>query len=94
MTFHEVDLPPNAPRRFSATARSVVGSRTGLIVLGLGATGVGLATNWTWLSAVGAAPFVLALLPCAAMCALGLCAPRTMGRKAPPSDGHEEIDPK
>jgi hypothetical protein len=29
--------------------------------------------NWGWLTAVGAAPILLAVLPCAAMCALGLC---------------------
>jgi hypothetical protein len=29
--------------------------------------------NWGWLTAVGAAPILLSLLPCAAMCALGLC---------------------
>lgn len=33
----------------------------------------GLALNWGWLSAVGAAPIILALAPCLAMCALGLC---------------------
>lgn len=32
--------------------------------------------NWGWLVAVGAAPLIVALAPCAAMCAVGLC---TMG---------------
>ncbi|MBU8541918.1 hypothetical protein [Falsiroseomonas tokyonensis] len=33
----------------------------------------GLAFGWPWLVAFGLAPLVLSLLPCAAMCALGLC---------------------
>ena len=33
----------------------------------------GAALNWNWLAAVGLAPLLLALAPCAAMCALGLC---------------------
>lgn len=35
--------------------------------------GTGLALKWDWLTAVGAAPVLLGLLPCAVMCALGLC---------------------
>jgi hypothetical protein len=34
------------------------------------------AFNWGWLVAAGVAPILLAVLPCLAMCALGLC----MGR--------------
>jgi hypothetical protein len=33
----------------------------------------GLAFNWGWLVAVGIAPLLVAVLPCVAMCALGLC---------------------
>lgn len=33
----------------------------------------GAALNWSWLVAVGIAPLLLSLAPCAAMCALGLC---------------------
>ena len=40
---------------------------------GFAAIGTGLALNWGWLTAVGAAPILISLLPCAAMCALGLC---------------------
>lgn len=44
------------------------------VVLGVFALGgAGLALGWPWLVAVGLAPVALALLPCAAMCALGLC---------------------
>lgn len=33
----------------------------------------GVALNWSWLVAAGIAPVLISLLPCAAMCALGLC---------------------
>ena len=59
--------------------RSIVLSRPGLVVLGVAAIGLGLSSNWGWLSAVGAAPIILAVLPCAAMCALGVCMPMMMG---------------
>lgn len=56
-----------------------LGGRRGLIglavVLGLAA----IALNWSWLVAVGIAPLLLAFAPCAAMCALGLCASRMGG---------------
>lgn len=50
-----------------------LGGRRRLLVLAAGVVVVGVALNWTWLVAVGVAPLLLALLPCAAMCALGLC---------------------
>ena len=36
--------------------------------------------GWDWLVAAGVATFIVALAPCAVMCALGLCGSR-MGRK-------------
>ncbi|HEX9811812.1 MAG TPA: hypothetical protein VGA88_06980 [Burkholderiales bacterium] len=33
----------------------------------------GVALGREWLAAIGALPILLSLLPCAAMCALGLC---------------------
>lgn len=53
--------------------RHYLGGRRGLIVLTVAALGAGLVLNWSWLVAVGIAPLLLALAPCAAMCALGLC---------------------
>lgn len=44
-----------------------------LAMAGIAAVSAGLVLNWGWLTAVGAAPILLSLLPCAAMCALGLC---------------------
>ena len=44
------------------------------VMLGVFAlVGAGLALGWPWLVAFGLAPLVLAVLPCAAMGALGLC---------------------
>jgi hypothetical protein len=43
---------------------------------------VGLALNWDWLTAAGLAPIILGILPCAVMCALGLCAHRFTGGAA------------
>ena len=50
-----------------------LGGRRGLLVLALAAVGTGLYFSWGWLAAVGVAPLLLALAPCAAMCALGMC---------------------
>ena len=60
-------------------ARSIILSRPGLIVLVLAAIGLGLTSSWGWLSAIGAAPLILAVLPCAGMCAVGACMPMMMG---------------
>ena len=55
--------------------------------------------GWDWLVAAGVATFIVALAPCAAMCALGLCASR-MGKKAaapsvaalPPQEAHPPVE--
>ena len=52
---------------------SAVRTRRGLIAIAVLLLGLGLASNWSWLVAVGAAPVILAVLPCAGMCAFGLC---------------------
>ncbi len=59
-----------------------VSGRRGLMVLAIGVAGAGMAMNWGWLVAVGMAPILLALLPCAAMCALGLCMKKKDGGKS------------
>jgi hypothetical protein len=45
----------------------------GLIVVAIAIIGAGLALGWNWMVAAGLAPLLLAVAPCAAMCALGLC---------------------
>ncbi|MGQ0485099.1 MAG: hypothetical protein ACT4SY_07100 [Hyphomicrobiales bacterium] len=54
-------------------ARYYLGGRTGLILIAAAAIGLGAWSNWGWLVAAGLAPLLLTVLPCAAMCALGLC---------------------
>lgn len=46
------------------------------MLLGLGSAVLigGTALNWGWLVAIGLAPILIALAPCAIMCAVGLCA--------------------
>jgi hypothetical protein len=66
--------------------RSWIVTPRGLTIAGIAAIAIGLALNWGWLVAVGAAPIILALAPCAVMCALGLCMmPRgnSLGTPAP-----------
>lgn len=38
-----------------------------------------LVLGWPWLTAIGAASVLISVLPCAAMCALGLCMNRGRG---------------
>jgi hypothetical protein len=54
------------------------GRRAWLAIAALAGLG-GLILNWSWLVAIGIAPVLIAILPCAAMCALGLCMNRMMG---------------
>ena len=64
----------------------VTGKR-GLIVLAVAIVGAGMIMNWSWLVAIGAAPLLLAILPCVAMCALGMC--MNHGRKDSCTKGAE-----
>ena len=57
--------------------RYYLGNRRGLLVLAGLVIASGLALNWSWLAAVGIAPILISLLPCLAMCALGLCMNRS-----------------
>ena len=50
-----------------------IGGRRGLIAATVLVIGLGLAFNWGWLVAVGLAPILIAVLPCVAMCGIGLC---------------------
>ena len=60
--------------------RYYLSGRRGLILLTVAILGAGLVLNWSWLVAVGIAPLLLALAPCAAMCALGLCMNKMGGK--------------
>lgn len=56
--------------------------RRGLIAVAVLAAAGGIVMNWGWLVAAGIAPLILAVLPCVAMCALGLCANKLMGSRS------------
>ncbi|MCD1636710.1 hypothetical protein K7H91_23430 [Martelella mediterranea] len=60
--------------------RYYLGGRRSLLLLATVALIGGLAFNWSWLAAAGIAPLILSVLPCVAMCALGLCMNRMTGR--------------
>jgi YHS domain-containing protein len=60
-------------------ARYYLGGRRTLFVLAAVLIVGGLALNWGWLVAAGLAPILLALLPCAVMCGLGLCMHKMAG---------------
>lgn len=51
----------------------------------------GLALNWNWLVAVGAAPLPLSALPYVAMCVLGLCMSRAGSRSQPTGAPSSEV---
>jgi hypothetical protein len=70
------------PQLILGVLRGLARDRRALIGAGVLALVLGAAFNWSWLIAVGAAPVLLAVLPCAAMCALGLCA-MSMNRSSP-----------
>jgi hypothetical protein len=52
-------------------------SRGTILLLSLALLAAGAYFSWGWLVALGVAPVLVALAPCAAMCALGLCVRNT-----------------
>ena len=80
MTSTEPTQARQASPGIQSIVRSTLGGRRGLIAAGVAIAVAGLAFNWSWLVAAGIAPVLLSLLPCAAMCALGLCMNRMTGR--------------
>jgi len=78
---HEADAKrPGAPLWRALTLEGRISRRAGMLGVGGAATLAALALGWPWLVAAGLAPLILAFAPCAAMCALGLCA-HNMGGK-------------
>jgi hypothetical protein len=77
-------------RTATALLQHYFGGQRGLMLLTVIALGAGLALNWSWLAAAGVAPLLLALAPCAAMCALGLCMNKIASK---PGSGPEKSVP-
>jgi hypothetical protein len=61
------------------TLRGYLTNRWVLLVIGGGAVIIAAFFNWGWLVAVGLAPILISLAPCAIMCGLGLCGMKMMG---------------
>ena len=72
--------PLSLAQTIRALLAHYLSNRKFLIALTITIIGAGLAMNWSWLVAAGIAPILVALAPCAAMCALGLCMGRMGGK--------------
>ena len=71
--------------------RRVLASRRALVAIAAVAVTIGLAFNWSWLVAAGVAPVLLSVLPCVAMCALGLCM-NGMGQRSIARETSSDVD--
>lgn len=73
-----------------------IGGRRGLIAVAIGIVVGGMVMNWSWLVAVGAAPILLMILPCAVMCGLGLCMNMAGGKScaADRNNSKKDADPR
>lgn len=66
---------PETPllRDYLHALKYYLGRRRVLVPAAMAIVGGGLLLNWNWLVAAGVAPLLLIVLPCGAMCALGMC---------------------
>lgn len=70
---------PSLARDWLDALRYWLRGRNGVIALVVLAVVIGGVLNWSSLVAAGIAPLLLTFLPCAVMCALGLCMNRMTG---------------
>jgi hypothetical protein len=70
---------PSLAQDWLSALRYWLRGRNGVIALIGLALVIGVVLNWSWLVAVGVVPLLITVLPCAAMCALGLCMNRMIG---------------
>lgn len=73
-------------RDLGQMARRYLTGWRGAIIFATLALAAGLALGWSWLVAAGIAPILISVLPCLAMCALGLCMHRGGGRSCSAED--------
>ena len=93
---------PTFTKLLSSTLYPWVSGRKGWLTLTVIAAMGGMYFNWAWLVAAGVAPLLLAILPCVAMCALGLCHRMLTGAKScerqmtdtKPADKHADDQPQ
>lgn len=74
-----IAAPGNAPTAVGSRVWQILtlddrlGRRAAVVIWLAAGIGLGLFAGWTWIVAAGLSTVVLAILPCAVMCALGLC---------------------
>ena len=64
----------------ASRVRHYLFGRVGLILVAATVVVAGLILTWSWLVAIGVAPVLLAVGPCIAMCAFGLCMNKMAGK--------------
>lgn len=64
--------PPSFAGDVLHMVRYYLPGRVGVAAIAAAALGLGAYYNWSWLVAAGLAPILVMMLPCAAMCAIGL----------------------
>lgn len=79
MTSDTKSADASLARSWLQFARYYLANRRVLLAIGALVLIVAALLNWGWLAAVGIAPILIAVAPCAIMCALGLCAMKMMG---------------
>lgn len=80
-------------RELFSAGRYYLGGRRGLLIAAGLVLLAGLALNWSWLVAAGIAPILIAVVPCLAMCALGLCMNKRSGDSSDPAAINREPSP-
>ncbi len=76
---YTTDVKPQAPTAASQL-KGWLGRGPVLLLIGSAAILAGGFYSWDWLVALGVAPLLVGVLPCVAMCALGLCMNRAGGQ--------------
>ena len=66
-----------------SAGRYYIGRGRGLLIVATVVITAGVALNWSWLAAIGLAPLLLGVLPCVAICAVGLCIGKAAVRPGP-----------
>ena len=82
---------PGLAREWLRALRYHLGGRRGLLALAGFAAVFGISANWSWLVAAGIAPLLIGVLPCVAMCALGLRMNRAMGGSCAGKKGAADV---
>lgn len=72
------------------TVQYYLGNRRVLMVLAGVTIVAGLTFNWSWLVAAGIAPLLISVLPCVAMCAIGVCCMKKTAGQSNPAESTDD----